>query len=51
VIDTGALVSVTPILMDFGGPLIPCATGNLQCFSGTAEVIGEGTVEWMVIHV
>jgi hypothetical protein len=47
-IDTDASVSVTPILTDLNGPLRPCATANLQGLSGTMEVIGEGTVEWMV---
>jgi hypothetical protein len=48
VIDTGALVSVTPILKDFIGPFHPCANANLQGLSGKTEVIGEETVEWSV---
>jgi hypothetical protein len=48
VIDTGASVSVTPVLTDFLGPLRPCATANLKGISGTTEVIGEGTVNWLV---
>jgi hypothetical protein len=48
VIDTGASVSVSPILKDCVGPLQLCATTNLQGLSGTMEVSGEGTVEWLV---
>jgi hypothetical protein len=48
VIDTGASVSVTPVLTDFLGPLCPCDTANLKGISGTAEVIGEGAVNWLV---
>jgi hypothetical protein len=48
VIDTGASVSMMPVLKDFIGPLRHCATANLQGLSGTAELIGEGMVEWMV---
>jgi hypothetical protein len=48
VIDTGASLSVPPVLTDFLGPLHPCATANLKCLSGTTEVIGEGKVNWMV---
>jgi hypothetical protein len=48
VIDTGASVSVTPVLTDFLGPLHPCATANLKGLSDTTEVIGEGTVNWLV---
>jgi hypothetical protein len=48
VIDTGASVSVTPVLTDFIGPLRPCATANLKGLSGSTEVIGEGTVNWLV---
>jgi hypothetical protein len=47
-IDTGASVSLTPVLTDFLGPLCPCATANLKRLSGTTEVIGEGTVNWLV---
>jgi hypothetical protein len=45
---TGGSVSVTPVLTDFLGPLRPCATVNLKGLSGTTEVIGEGTVNWLV---
>jgi hypothetical protein len=48
VIDTGASVSVTPVITDFLGPLHPCATGNLKGLSGTTEVIGEGTINCLV---
>jgi hypothetical protein len=48
VIDTGASVSVTPVLADFIGPLRPCVTANLKGLSGSTEVIGEGTVNWLV---
>jgi hypothetical protein len=48
VIDTVASVSVTSIPKDFISPLRPCATVNLQVLSGTTEVIGEGTVQWLV---
>jgi hypothetical protein len=48
VIDTGASVSVTPVLTDSIGPLRPCATANLKGLSGSTEVIGEGTVNWLV---
>jgi hypothetical protein len=48
VIDTGASVSVTPVLTDFLGPLRPCATANLKGLSGTTGVIGEGTVNCLV---
>jgi hypothetical protein len=48
VIDTGASVSVTPVLTDFLGPLCPCATANLKGLIGTTEVIGEGTVNCLV---
>jgi hypothetical protein len=48
VIDTGASVSVTPVLTDFIGPLRPCSTANLKGLSGSTEVIGEGTVNWLV---
>jgi hypothetical protein len=41
-------VSVTPVLTDFLGPLRPCATANLKGLSGTIEVIGEGTFNWLV---
>jgi hypothetical protein len=51
VIDTGASVSVTPVLIDFLGPLRPCATSNLKGLSGTPEVIGEGTVNWLVRYM
>jgi hypothetical protein len=51
VIDTGASVSVTPILTDFIRPLRPCATTNLKGLSGSTEVIGEGTVNWLVRDV
>jgi hypothetical protein len=47
VIDT-ASVSVTPVLTDFLGPLHSCATANLKGLSGTIEVIGEGTFNWLV---
>jgi hypothetical protein len=39
---------VTPVLTDFIGPLSPCATANLKGLSGSTEVIGEGTVNWLV---
>jgi hypothetical protein len=48
VINTGASVSVTPVLTDFLGHLRPCATANLKGLSGTTEVIGEGTLNWLV---
>jgi hypothetical protein len=48
VIDNGASVSVTPVLTDFIRPLRPCATANLKGLSGSPEVIGEGTVNWLV---
>jgi hypothetical protein len=48
VIDTGASISVTPVLTDFIGPLRPCATVNLKVLSGSTEVIGEVTVSWLV---
>jgi hypothetical protein len=48
VIDTGASVSVTPVITDFIGPLRPCATANLKGLSGSTEVIGEGTVNWLM---
>jgi hypothetical protein len=48
VIDTGSSVSVTPVLTDFLGHLRTCATTNVKGLSGTTEVIGEGTVNWMV---
>jgi hypothetical protein len=48
VIDTGASISVTPVITDLLGPLRPCATANLKGLSGTTEVIGEGTVNWLV---
>jgi hypothetical protein len=51
VIDTGASVSVTLVLTDFLGPLCPCATANLKGISGRTEVIGEGTVNWMVRYM
>jgi hypothetical protein len=51
VIDTGASVSVAPVLTDFIGPLRPCATANLKGLSGSTEVIGEGTVNWLVRDV
>jgi hypothetical protein len=35
VIDTGASVSVTPVLTDFIGPLRPCATATLKGLIGT----------------
>jgi hypothetical protein len=40
VIDTGASVSVTPVITDFIGPLRPCDTANLKGLSGSTEVIG-----------
>jgi hypothetical protein len=51
VIGTGASVSVTPVLTDFLGPLRPCAMTNIKGLSGTTEVIGEGTVNWLVRDV
>jgi hypothetical protein len=51
VIDTGAFVSVTPVLTNFLGPLRPCATANLKVISGTTEVIGEGTVNWLLMDM
>jgi hypothetical protein len=48
VIDTGASVSVTPVLTDFIGPLRPCTTANLKGLSGSTEVIGEVMVKWLV---
>jgi hypothetical protein len=51
VIHIGASVSVIPILKDFIGHLRPCATANLKVLSGTMEVIGEVTVEWLVIYM
>jgi hypothetical protein len=48
VIGTGASVSVTPVLTDFLVHLRPCATANLKGLSRTTEVIGEGTVNWVV---
>jgi hypothetical protein len=33
---------------DFLGPLRPCAMANLKGLSGMTEVIGEGTVNWLV---
>jgi hypothetical protein len=51
VIDTGASVSVTPVLTDFLGHLRPCATANMKGLSGTTEVSGEGTFNWLVRYM
>jgi hypothetical protein len=40
IIDTGASVSVIPVLTDFIRPLRPCATATLKGLSGTPELIG-----------
>jgi hypothetical protein len=39
---------VTPVLTDFIGPLHPSAIANIKGLSGSTEVIGEGTVNWIV---
>src|SRR5210317_466355 len=48
VIDTGASLSLSPNLADFVEKPRPCALSNLHGLSGTAEVLGIGTVEWTV---
>jgi hypothetical protein len=51
VIDTGASVSVTPIVADFVGPIRPYAVEGLKGLNSEAKVVGEGTVEWMIRDV
>jgi hypothetical protein len=48
VIDTGALVSLTPVLSDFIGPLVPTQLTELIGLTAKTHVVGKGMVEWPI---
>lgn len=48
VIDTGASVSLTPVLSDFIGPLVPTQLTELKGLTAKTHVVGKGMVEWPI---
>jgi hypothetical protein len=48
VIDTGASVSLTPILSDFISPLVPTQLTELKGLTSKTNVVGKGLVEWPI---
>jgi hypothetical protein len=48
VIDTGASVSLTPLLSDFVSPLVPTALTELKGLTSKTHVVGRGMVEWPI---
>jgi hypothetical protein len=48
VLDTGASTSLTPVLTDFIGPLIPAPIDEIRGLTATTRVIGKGTVQWVL---
>jgi hypothetical protein len=48
VVDTGASVSLTPVLSDFTGPLVPTQLTELKGLTAKTHVIGKGFVKWPI---
>jgi hypothetical protein len=47
-LDTGSLITLTPILSDFVGPLVPTALTELKGLTSTTNVVGQGVIEWPI---
>ena len=48
VLDTGCSHSLSPVSSDFIGPIKPCKQRNLRGLNGTVDIVGVGTVEWII---
>ena len=48
VLDTGASYSLTPILEDFVTELSPAPISEIRGVTATAQVVGQGLVEWPI---
>jgi hypothetical protein len=48
VLDTGASMSLTPVLSDFIGPLEPAPLKEIRGLTSTTRVVGKGIVEWHI---
>ena len=48
IIDTGASISLTPVISDFIGNIEPADLDSLQGLSSKTQVCGQGTVQWKV---
>ena len=51
VIDTGALISLTPLSSDFVGPIRPCLLSHLSGLSNKTKVVGQGKASWTIRDV
>jgi hypothetical protein len=51
VMDSGASVSVTPNVTDFVGAINSYAVTGSKGLNSEANMVGEGTVEWMIQDV
>ena len=47
-IDTGALISLTSLRLDFVGPIRPCLFSHLSGLSNKTKVVGQGKVSWTI---
>ena len=48
IIDTGASISLTPVITDFVGNIEPADLDSLQGLSSKTKVCGQGTVHWKI---
>ena len=48
IIDTGASISLTPVISDFVGDIELADLDSLQGLSSKTQVCGQGTVKWKV---
>jgi hypothetical protein len=48
VLDTGSSITLTPILSDFVGPLVPTALTELKGLKSKTHVVGQGVIEWPI---
>ena len=48
IIDTGASISLTPVVTDFVGAIEPADLDSLQGLSSKTKVCGQGTVHWKI---
>jgi hypothetical protein len=46
--DTGSSITLTPILSDFVGPLVPTALMELKGLTSKTHVVGQGVIEWPI---
>jgi hypothetical protein len=48
VLDTSSSVTLTPILSDFVGPLVPTALTELKGLTSKTNVVGQGVIKWPI---